>query len=161
MKKKHKLRYIVLIAAALILAFLLAQPLSFAPLMEDCTSLSMTYIDMTLDSDGPNMRNETYTFQSDEETFAQICDIMNRYSYHRAPLTNLTDHFPGETFPSRNRAGYSLTISFSGKDNDVQHLLLSGSSKIYVGSASYRMVRSQAIDMMEEIRQVIGAENLP
>lgn len=154
MKKNKKFGIAILTLA--VVAILLGQPLSFDPLTEDCTSLSMTYIDMTLDNNGPDARSKTYTFWPEDKAFGQVQEILSRYSYHRSLITYLF----GE-FGNKNDIGYQLILSFDCEGKELQPVALISSGQIFVSNYGYRMSSKQAVAMMEEIRQVIGAENLP
>ncbi len=127
-----KKRIIIIIVLALIalIAFsvFLLRPCSFSSIAPDCTSITVTYIDNTLDHS-----NETKVFERGTEKFEKVQSVLENYTYHRSFRT-----FFGDGSMEGNRAGYWLHIYLdTGDDRDV--IICGGTGEISIDGRIYRV----------------------
>ena len=156
MIKKLRPRQIILIAVVLLLlagACYMLWPHSFADLQPECDSITIlcTGDDTGVDHATP-ITEETYS--SDSREFAQIMDILSRYTYHRSFRTLADAHWMED-----NHAGYWLHV-YLDHGNDRVAFTCGGTGEILIDRVwriGYWGDRA-SLAMMEELSAVLGKQ---
>ena len=153
------------LAAFLVLVTLLAGvcymlwPHSFVDLQPDCDSITLICTVDTTEEDSFIPTQEIYqeTYSSDSAEFAQIMDILSRYTYHRSFRT-----LAGAHWMEGNHAGFWLHVYLDHGDDRVD-FTCGGSGEILIDSAwrvGYWGDRA-SLSMMAELAAILGKqENL-
>ena len=150
---------VILIAAALLLlagACYMLWPHSFADLQPECDSITIlrTGDDTGVDHATP-ITEETY--YSDSAEFAQIMDILSRYTYHRSFRT-----LAGAHWMEGNHAGFWLHI-YLDHGNDSVGFSCGGTGEVLIDSVwrvGYWGDRA-SLDMMDELAAVLEKQEAP
>ena len=106
---------VILTAAALLLlagACYMLWPYSFVDLQPECDSI--TIIIRTDDAEDLSYTTTRETYSADSPAFAQIMDILSRYTYHRSFRT-----LAGAHWMEGNHAGYWLYVYLDHGDDRV------------------------------------------
>lgn len=144
---KKKTFYIILLGAVVssMIAFLF--PLSFSNLIENCDSIKIIYINDNLQHSPINEK----IFEKDSETFSELKNIFEDYSYRRCVRTI----FDGSSM-SGNNAGYWLHI-YIDNGNERTVIILGGTGEMQIENKIYRMGywgNESMLGFMEEIVEV-------
>ncbi len=125
-----KKRVIVILILTILIAFsaFLLWPYSFSAIAPDCTSITVMYIDNTLEHD-----NETKVFEIGTEKFAEIQRVLESYTYHRSFRT-----FSHDSTMEGNHAGYWLHIYLDTGD-DRKVIVCGGTGEISIDGRIYRV----------------------
>lgn len=140
-----KKRIIVILIVTILIAFsiFLLLPYSLSSIAPDCTSITVTYIDNTLDLD-----YETKVFESGTEEFAKIQSVLESYTYHRSFRT-----FSDDSSMEGNCAGYWLHIYLDTGDGR-KVIICGGTGGISIDGRIYRIGYwgdGQSLSWMNEI----------
>ena len=114
MVKKLSLRCVILVVAALLLlagACYMLWPHSFSDLQPECDSITIIRTD---DAEDLSYTTTKETYSADSPAFAQIMDILSRYTYHRSFRT-----LAGAHWMEGNHAGYWLDVYLDRGDDRV------------------------------------------
>ncbi len=125
--KKRITIILALIALIAFSAFLL-WPCSFSSIAPECTLITVTYIDNTLDHS-----NETKVFERGTEKFEKFQSVLENYTYHRSFRTFFDDGSMGG-----NHAGYWLYIYLDTGD-DRKVIICGGTGEIRIDDRIYRV----------------------
>ncbi len=125
--KKRILIIFILTTLIAFSAFLL-WPYSLSSIAPDCTSITVMYIDNTLEHD-----NETKVFEIGTEKFAEIQSVLERYTYHRSFRT-----FSDDSSMGGNHAGYWLHLYLDTGD-DRKVIICGGTGEISIDGRIYRV----------------------
>ena len=112
MVKKLSLRCVILVVAALLLlagACYMLWPHSFSDLQPECDSITIIRTD---DAEDLSYTTTKETYSADSPAFAQIMDILSRYTYHRSFRT-----LAGAHWMEGNHAGYWLDVYLDHGDD--------------------------------------------
>ena len=109
----HRLAFVLVLLALLAGICYMLWPHSFADLQPECDSITLIRSgnDTGVDHAAP-ITEETYS--SDSQEFAQIMDILSRYTYHRSFRTLTDAHWM-----EGNHAGYWLDVYLNHGDDSV------------------------------------------
>ena len=158
--KKLSLRRIILVVAALLLlggACYMLWPHSFADLQPECDSITLLRLDDTAGDYSPvGITKETYS--SDSTEFAQIMDILSRYTYHRTFRTlTKANNMEG------NHAGFWLHVYLDHGDDRVD-FTCGGTGEILIDGLVWRVGYwgdRASLPMMAELAAVLEKQENP
>lgn len=158
MKKKCIRVLITLSAIAVVLTFV--WPLSFTALLATDTPLIVCCNEWRITEDGmPEIDEHTYTLAPDSQAYAQIREILSRFSYRRCIRT-----FVGDNVLEGKNPGYSLQL-YSGENG----ICFGGTGEIDVNARIHRMglfgsgraeqLMSEVIAVLETVPEYDGEAN--
>ena len=142
---------VILIAAALLLlagACYMLWPHSLAGLQSECDSITIVRTD---DAEDLSYTTTKETYSADSPAFAQIMDILSRYTYHRSFRT-----LAGAHWMEGNHAGYWLDVYLNHGDDSVD-FTCGGTGEILIDSVwrvGYWGDRA-SLSMMDELAAVL------
>ena len=148
-KMQRRIINITTITVILILMFIFLWPLSFSGFLSDESELLVTVTDVVIDGIGLRHETTNYSIQPGTETFEQIQQILNSYTYRRTWRTFLNHS------NVQSDSIYYWLIMFSG-DNIL--LTGGGTGEININGNIYRVGywgNARVIEMMREIRAVL------
>ena len=144
-KMKRILPVAVIVAMLLGLCYML-WPHSFAGLQPECDSITL----ICVGSDNDGLTQETYS--SDSQEFAQIMDILSRYTYHRSLRT-----LAGANGMEDNHAGFWLHV-YLDHGNDRVDFTCGGTGEVLIDGLAWRVGywgdRAE-LAMMDELAAVL------
>ena len=158
MAQKLRPRHIVLIAVVLLLlagACYMLWPHSFSDLQPECDSI--TIIITTDNAEDLSYTTTKETYSADSPEFAQIMDILSRYTYHRSFRTLADAHWM-----EGNHAGYWLDV-YLDHGNDRVDFTCGGTGEILIDivwRVGYWGDRA-SLAMMDELAAVLEKQETP
>ena len=158
MIKKRSPRRVILIAVAFLLlagVCYMLWPHSFADLQPECDSVTLICIVDTIEDGSFIPTQEIYqeTYSSDFAEFAQIMDILSRYTYHRSFRT-----LAGANNIEGNHAGFWLHV-YLDHGNDRVDFSCGGTGEILIDGLAWRVSYwgdRTSLSMMTELSEVFG-----
>ena len=157
-KKGEKMKRVLLgavVAAMLLGLCYMLRPHSFAGLQPECDSI--TIIITTDNAEDLSYTTTKETYSADSPEFAQIMDILSRYTYHRSFWT-----LAGAHWMEGNHAGFWLHV-YLDHGNDRVDFTCGGTGEILIDSAwrvGYWGDRA-SLSMMAELAAVLGRQENP
>ena len=152
--KKLRPRRVILIAAAFLLlagACYMLWPHSFAALQPECDSITIIRTDTAEDY---SLTTTKETYSADSPEFAQIMDILSRYTYHRSFRTLMRANNIGG-----NHAGFWLHVYLDHGDDRVD-FTCGGTGEILIDKVwrvGYWGDRAE-LAMMDELAAVLEGQ---
>ncbi len=125
---KKRIIVILILTILIVFSVFLLRPYSFSSIAPNCTSITVTYIDNTLEHD-----HETKLFERGTEKFAEIQSVLESYTYHRSFRT-----FSDDGSMEGNHAGYWLHIYLDTGD-DRKVIICGGTGEIIIDGRVYHV----------------------
>ena len=158
MIKKLSPRRVILIAVAFLLlagVCYMLWPHRFADLQPECDSVTLICMVDTTEEDVFIPTQEIYqeTYSSDSAEFAQIMDILSRYTYHRSFRT-----LTGAHQIDGNHAGFWLHV-YLDHGTDRVDFSCGGTGEILIDGLAWRVGYwgdRTSLSMMTELSEVFG-----
>ena len=157
MIKKLNPRRVILTAVAFLLlvgACYMLWPHRFADLQPECDSITIIRTD---DAEDLSYTTTKETYSTDSPAFAQIMDILSRYTYHRSFRT-----LAGAHWMEGNHAGYWLHV-YLDHGNDRVDFTCGGTGEVLIDRVwrvGYWGDRAE-LAMMDELAAVLGKQESP
>lgn len=143
------IRGLILIVLMLSICYLL-WPHSFIDLQPECDSITIFRFDTAEDYSFTTTKE---TYPADSPEFAQIVDILSRYSYHRTFRTLL-----GANNVEGNHAGYWIHVYLDHNGERVS-FSCGGTGEILIDSLAWRVGYwgdNFSLNLMTELSSVLG-----
>ena len=156
-KKLSPCRVILIAAALLLLAGVcyMLWPHSFADLQPECDSITIIRTD---DAEDLSYTTTKETYSADSPAFAQIMDILSRYTYHRSFRT-----LAGAHWMEGNHAGFWLDVYLDHGDDRVD-FTCGGTGEVLIDGLAWRVGcwgDRTSLDMMDELAAVLEKQEAP
>ena len=154
-KKKIFCVLLPLIALLLLIGSYMLRPHSFADLQPDCDSVIIFRTDTAEDLSYTTIKE---AYSSDSQEFAQIMDILSRYTYHRSFRT-----LAGANNTDGNHAGYWLHVYLDHGDDRVD-FTCGGTGEVLIDGLAWRVGYwgdRASLDMMAELAAVLEGQKNP
>lgn len=146
MKKKIFASIALLLVVSIFIC--LQYPESFSKYMENCTSVTVIYVDNNIE---PEADIITEVFEKDTEKFTELKEIISDFSFHRSRRS-----FSNDTSLSSNPPGYWLYIYIdSGEKRTV--LTCGGTGEIFFDDRIYRMGYWGNKTALTFMNQIVGS----
>ena len=126
----RRLALLLLLIALLAGACYMLWPHSFADLQPECDSITILRTDTAEDY---SLTTTKETYSADSPAFAQIMDILSRYTYHRSVRTLTKANNVGG-----NHAGYWLHV-YLDHGNDRVDFTCGGTGEILIDGLAWRV----------------------
>ena len=147
----RRLSFLLVLLALLAGACYMLWPHSFAGLQPECDSITLIRTDTAEDY---SLTTTEETYSADSPEFAQILDILSRYTYHRSFRT-----LAGAHWTEGNHAGYWLHVYLDHGDDRVD-FTCGGTGEVLIDSVwrvGYWGDRA-SLSMMAELAAVLGKQ---
>ena len=126
----RRLALLLLLIALLAGACYMLWPHSFADLQPECDSITILRTDTAEDY---SLTTTKETYSADSPEFAQIMDILSRYTYHRSFRTLADAHWM-----EGNHAGYWLHV-YLDHGNDRVDFTCGGTGEVLIDGLAWRV----------------------
>ena len=151
----HRLAFVLVLLALLAGICYMLWPHSFAALQPECDSITIIRTD---DAEDLSYTTTKETYSADSPAFAQIMDILSRYTYHRSFRTLTKANNVGG-----NHAGYWLNVYLDYGDDRVD-FTCGGTGEVLIDGLAWRVGYwgdRASLDMMDELAAVLEKQEAP
>lgn len=151
----RRLSFLLVLLALLAGAYYMLWPHSFAGLQPECDSITLIRTDTAEDY---SLTTTEETYSADSPEFAQILDILSRYTYHRSFRT-----LAGAHWTEGNHAGYWLHVYLDHGDDRVD-FTCGGTGEILIDGLVWRVGYwgdHASLSMMAELSAVLEGQETP
>lgn len=151
----RRLSFLLVLLALLAGACYMLWPHSFAGLQPECDSITLIRTDTAGDY---SLTTTEETYSADSLEFAQILDILSRYTYHRSFRT-----LAGAHWTEGNHAGYWLHVYLDHGDDRVD-FTCGGTGEILIDGLVWRVGYwgdHASLSMMAELSAVLEGQETP
>ena len=148
----RRLSFLLVLVALLSGLCYMLWPHSFADLQPECDSITIRRTDTAEDY---SLTTKKKTYSADSPAFAQIMDILSRYTYHRSFRTLTKANNVGG-----NHAGYWLNIYLDYGDDRVD-FTCGGTGEILIDGLAWRVGYwgdRASLSMMDELATVLNGQ---
>ena len=145
----RRLSFLLVLVALLSGLCYMLWPHSFADLQPECDSITIRRTDTAEDY---SLTTKKKTYSADSPAFAQIMDILSRYTYHRSFRT-----LAGAHWMDGNHAGFWLHIYLDHGDDRVD-FTCGGTGEVLIDGLAWRVGYwgdRASLDMMDELAAVL------
>ena len=150
----RRLSFLLVLVALLSGLCYMLWPHSFADLQPECDSITIRRTDTAEDY---SLTTKKKTYSADSPAFAQIMDILSRYTYHRSFRT-----LAGAHWMEGNHAGFWLDVYLDHGDDRVD-FTCGGTGEILINKVwrvGYWGDRAE-LAMMDELAAVLEKQEAP
>ena len=126
----RRMAFVLVLLALLAGACYMLWPHSFADLQPECDSITIIRTD---DAEDLSYTTTKETYSADSPAFAQIMDILSRYTYHRSARTLTKANNVGG-----NHAGYWLHV-YLDHGNDRVDFTCGGTGEVLIDGLAWRV----------------------
>ena len=146
----RRLAFLLVLLALLTGVYYMLWPHSFADLQPECDSITILRVDTAEDY---SLTTTKETYSADSPEFAQIMDILSRYTYHRSFRTlTKANNIEG------NHAGFWLHV-YLDHGNERVDFSCGGTGEILIDGLAWRVGYwgdRTSLSMMTELSEVFG-----
>lgn len=146
----RRLAFLLVLLALLTGVYYMLWPHSFADLQPECDSITILRVDTAEDY---SLTTTKETYSADSPEFAQIMDILSRYTYHRSFRTLMrANNIEG------NHVGFWLHV-YLDHGNERVDFSCGGTGEILIDGLAWRVGYwgdRTSLSMMAELSEVFG-----